>query len=605
MIKKVLHLLLFSCLFLASTLAFSQGDFIVEKSYVEDPQKSLSIDQIYQQNFQTFSGIFNRGYGKTSYWFKLKIQAEKIDQSVLRILPTFLDRIEVYIPQKNGTWLIKKTGDQFAFNDRDYNYTSFAISLKQIDRNNPTIYVRLITESSNFIAFEVIDEKSLTTAEGQRDMALGAYLGLLFVFIIWSIFTSLKHKNIAILAFGCFELAEIAYAFALMGYLSRFVLADQPLLADFITSFTVINHIFFGCLFHTIFLHSIRLEGWAPKIQWGFTGLYIALQILFLCGFKQHAIIWTNYLVLPMSLNMLFTAYAVHQQKSPLHRGMSAVYLFLFVSVILAITPYLGLVHAVEASLYASLFTGFASSILLFVLLHRQEQLIQKQLSGALYEAQHEKEQHQQQSRLMAMLTHEIKTPLSTLRLTVGSLIPSGKILNQAEEAIKDIDQIIERCRQADQLEQKQMIPKIEIIHVSDLLKMIAKYSNDYVQTQCELLEAAPIVTDRLICEIVLSNLIENAKKYAPAKSTITISIKDHPINSGDGLLISISNQVGKAGAPQLDTLFNKYHREPGAHNISGSGLGLFIVKSCVDILGGKIEYRHHSSTVEFHVWLP
>jgi K+-sensing histidine kinase KdpD len=118
-------------------------------------------------------------------------------------------------------------------------------------------------------------------------------------------------------------------------------------------------------------------------------------------------------------------------------------------------------------------------------------------------------------------------------------------------------------------------------------------------------LEATPIVTDRFICEIVLSNLIENAKKYAPTKSDIQIEITEHSSHLGRGIDITIQNLIGKAGAPNPDTFFKKYHREEGAHNTSGSGLGLFIVKSCVDILDGKIEYRQHPSKVEFHLWLP
>jgi signal transduction histidine kinase len=605
MVKKIIQIALIFCIFSVSKMAAAGPDLILEKSFFQDSQKSLQFDQIREKKFESFSGVFNRGYGNTFYWFKLKIQTTDVDQTLLRILPTFLDEIEVYIPQKNGSWLIKKTGDRSPFSERDFAYTSFVIDLKNAPAKELIIYVKLSTASTNLIHFEALKSKTLAENEIFRDMGLGIYFGLLLMFIAWSIHGTIKHKNMIIAAFGAFELVEVLYALSLMGYLSRFFLPENPLLADFITSFTVISHIFFGFLFHSTFIHSLPINRWSKWLQHGLTSFYVGLQAGFLLGYKQECIILANFLILPSAFNMIWVAIATYRSKIVMARGIAVVYVCLFISVLASITPYLGLIQAAEASLYAPLFNSLISSILLYTLLHRREQVLQDQLQIALNEARFEKQQHLQQSRFMAMLTHEIKTPLAALRLTVGSLLSPGKLYDHAEVAIKDIDQIIERCRQADQLEQKQMMAKMEIIHTNDMLKIIDKYSSPFVKTRCDVLEATPIMTDRFIFEIVLSNLIENAKKYAPAKSDIHIEISEHSSHLGHGIDIRIQNLIGKAGAPNPDTLFKKYHREEGAHNTSGSGLGLFIIKSCVDILGGKIEYRQHPSKVEFHLWLP
>lgn len=605
MIKKILQFALVFCIFFASKIVVAGQDLIREKSYFEDVQKTLTFDQIQEKKFESFSGVFNRGYGNTFYWFRLTLDTHKIDQIFLRILPTFLDEIEVYIPQKNGTWLIKKTGDHSSFNERDFSYTSFVIDLKNITQSQPIIYVKLNTMSTNLIFFEALDSKTLAQEEIYRDMSLGAYFGLLIMFIAWSIHGALKYKQAMILAFGAFEMMEMLYALSLMGYLARFALPENPLLADFITSLTVIGHLFFGFLFHSTFIHKLPIHPWSLRLQHGLTIIYATLIIGFLLGFKQQSIIVANFLVLPTAFNMLWMAYSIYPSKVTMAKGIAMIYVILFLSVIASITPYLGLIQAANASLYAPLFNSFISSILLYSLLHRREQLLQEQLHNATQEALFEKKQRLEQSRFMAMLTHEIKTPLAALRLTIGSLLSNGKALNHAEIAIQDINQIIERCRQADQLEHKKMVAKHQVIHISDVLKIIDKHKSPETRTNCSLLEASALHTDPFLLEIVLSNLIENAKKYAPPKSNIEIEIDGNQSTPNQGAHITIRNLIGKAGAPNSQYLFDKYHREPGAHSKSGSGLGLFIVKSCVDILSGKIEYREHPSTVEFHLWLP
>lgn len=604
MVKKIFQFALIFCIFFASKTVVAGQDLIVEKSYFEDTKKTFTFDQIREKKFESFSGVFNRGYGNTFYWFKLTLDPQKNTPTYLRILPTFLDDVEVYIPQKNNTWLIKKTGDLSPFHERDFSYTSFVIDLKNIPPSQPIIYVKLSTTSTNLIFFEALDGKTLAEEEIYRDMSLGAYFGLLLMFIAWSIHGAFKYKQAVILAFGAFETMEMLYALSLMGYLARFALPENPLLADFITSLTVISHLFFGFLFHSTFIHKLPIHPWSSRLQHGLTMMYVILIIGFLLGFKQQSIITANFLVLPTAFNMLWIAYSIYPSKVTMAKGIATVYIILFFSVIASITPYLGLIQAAKASLYAPLFNSFISSILLYSLLHRREQLLQEQLHNATQEAQFEKEQRLEQSRFMAMLTHEIKTPLSALRLTVGSLLANSKILSHAEVAIQDIDQIIERCRQADQLEQKKMLPKYEVIHISDVLRMIKKFQSPETHVDCTLLEATPLRTDPFLLEIVLSNLIENAKKYAPPKSNIHIEIHGGNTTLDHGVHITIRNLIGKAGAPDPKHLFDKYHREPGAHSKSGSGLGLFIVKSCVDILNGKIEYHEHPSTVEFHLWL-
>ncbi len=57
------------------------------------------------------------------------------------------------------------------------------------------------------------------------------------------------------------------------------------------------------------------------------------------------------------------------------------------------------------------------------------------------------------------------------------------------------------------------------------------------------------------------------------------------------GIVVRIENPIGMAGLPDARRVFDKYYRASGAHHLSGSGLGLYIVKALAEKLGGTIHY--------------
>jgi signal transduction histidine kinase len=62
---------------------------------------------------------------------------------------------------------------------------------------------------------------------------------------------------------------------------------------------------------------------------------------------------------------------------------------------------------------------------------------------------------------------------------------------------------------------------------------------------------------------------------------------------------------VGQYGAPEADKVFDKFYRAPAAISLSGSGLGLFIVKQLAQLMLAKVEYAHRGTQVMFTVRLP
>jgi signal transduction histidine kinase len=93
---------------------------------------------------------------------------------------------------------------------------------------------------------------------------------------------------------------------------------------------------------------------------------------------------------------------------------------------------------------------------------------------------------------------------------------------------------------------------------------------------------------DEKVVELILSNLVYNAIKYSPENSTIHIGITQNKKNT---IFIVKDNGIG---IPQKEQkyVFNPYFRAENVLTTQGTGIGLSIVKSHLENLGGTIRFK-------------
>ncbi len=97
------------------------------------------------------------------------------------------------------------------------------------------------------------------------------------------------------------------------------------------------------------------------------------------------------------------------------------------------------------------------------------------------------------------------------------------------------------------------------------------------------------VVWDVGLVKLIVENLIDNAAKYSQAESAIKVALTHHVADGREEVRFSIANEIGHAGPPDPERLFTKSYRAKGAHRQPGSGLGLFLVASWVNALGGRV----------------
>ena len=113
------------------------------------------------------------------------------------------------------------------------------------------------------------------------------------------------------------------------------------------------------------------------------------------------------------------------------------------------------------------------------------------------------------------------------------------------------------------------------------------------------------IRSDRDIVRVIISNLVINATKYSVPNSKIQISSSIDGVEDQSRLKFSIQNEIDPIGAPDPSLVFEKYYRGAAATKISGSGLGLFLVRELTYALAGDIKCHVNHDSITFTVWIP
>lgn len=220
----------------------------------------------------------------------------------------------------------------------------------------------------------------------------------------------------------------------------------------------------------------------------------------------------------------------------------------------------------------------------------------------------HELKRRQEQERFLAMLSHELKTPLSVLRMALGrpgELSPRTR--QHAEQSVRDIDAIVQRLIQADRLQYRADQFQLSACNAADIVRTVIAGSAEPDRFNVSTRGTLDVTTDPALFTIALQNLVDNALKYGAPGGIIDIDCADSMHESQVGVLIGIHHAVGPCGTPDPAKVFRKYYRSPQAKSKTGSGLGLYLVQTIAAQLKGWVRYEPDATgqRVRFELWLP
>jgi two-component system, OmpR family, phosphate regulon sensor histidine kinase PhoR len=204
-------------------------------------------------------------------------------------------------------------------------------------------------------------------------------------------------------------------------------------------------------------------------------------------------------------------------------------------------------------------------------------------------------------SDFIANVSHELKTPLSLIRM-FGELLATGKhkgetssreygeiITREAERLSHLIDNVLdfarlERGKASYDFTEGRLADVVE--RALDVCRFRVEKERMRLRTDIEA-GLPPIRMDENAMTLVLLNLIDNAVKYAPDGKEVDVRLMRSP----GGVSLSVRDHGAGIPAEELPRIFERFYRAQAARdrNVRGSGIGLALVKHIVEAHGGRL----------------
>ena len=274
-----------------------------------------------------------------------------------------------------------------------------------------------------------------------------------------------------------------------------------------------------------------------------------------------------------------------------------------------AAVPSLGLIEASELSLYVVLLYSLSSGVLMITMLlyraHLQLKYQQAQAAKAwanAQQAEQERSHRLDREKLLAMLGHELKTPLATLRMLLSNQTIPSPLSQRMDASVQEMAGVVDRIVQTGRLDHQAIAVNEQRCSLHALLVRALRELPDQrrvvVEPQTE--HQDEIETDPELLTVVLRNLLDNALKYSP--NDAQVSVRYALFGTPRRWQVEVSNPPGRAGWPDAEHLFDKYYRSPKAAYRAGSGLGLYIVQALAQMMDTRIVYAPDAGFVRFIV---
>lgn len=212
-------------------------------------------------------------------------------------------------------------------------------------------------------------------------------------------------------------------------------------------------------------------------------------------------------------------------------------------------------------------------------------------------------EQNKQQNNFLLAVTHELKTPVAGIKLLLQTLRRNlneeqkETVLDQGLSESDRLADLVENILVASRLQEGELEQRKEQVNLSELSEqIISGMSRTFAQFTWKLFvpENAFVSGDELALKLVLTNLLDNARKYSPEGTAITLRIE--PAEKKSKWVVSVSDE-GK-GIPDKDKkrIFDKFYRveEEIRRKTKGTGLGLFIVKEVLKMHGASVSVQNN-----------
>lgn len=654
---STLFFLIFSGVY-ATALAVneSQSSFkpITDAYYFVDPSNKLTLEQIESKNIQnqfkpisTLDKEINFGFSSATYWVRLVLSRQAFESSawILEIPYTGLDLIRFYAPDKT----ITETGGQSPIQSRPIFNRFYAFPIV-LNENSEVFYFEIRSNAPISLPLNLMTVEQYGISTQKDTIFQFLYFGGIATLCIFNLFLFLYLRDRLYLLYFLFAGFLGLGNFAGNGYGRLYMWPNHP-------NWDAISMAFFiSCAAGSAWLFTnqfLNTKKYLPKIEISLNVIAIlsflyGLWIVIFAAFNFSPAIPLEVFPLLTMLGCFLTIYAAFK-VSLLGDQSARIFLVawgvLCVGGIVASLRTFNLLPSNGFTMYAvQISSAFEMLFLAFALANRikgerrmreyaqnealksKEALVETlKASEERLEAlvtvrtndlrdllENEKKMRAQYVRFGSMISHEFRNPLGIIETQLallerdkdGKKLP--KRISTIGSAVHRLAILFDRWLQGDRWNSKMDEINPRAIDLNHWLLNITEQCQNYHPSHKFMLmpnPAVPIIrADEKMLQVAVLNLIDNACKFSPDASQVTISIKQET----DMVGICVSDQGQGIDPAHHQSIYEEYYQINYDQQIRGLGLGLSFVKKIITMHGGRIDLVSGSGKgASFTIWFP
>lgn len=586
---------------LAESHILSRGLFV-------DPSGQMTVQEVSKQHFTPVGQVLTQGYTKDVSWLKIEL-APSDKPLVLRIRPTYLDQLNLYWRDADSPsrWQEMISGDRIPLLQRPLALVSLGFP---IDTENATTYfIRLKTTSTSLLNVEAMTREEVQRHELFDQGLQIIYYGFMLWMLLWAISDFVLYRQRVVGCFIAMQCVQILYNLSVTGYWAFFF--PTAAFGDYALSLFVLIVMPVSLLFHRTLFKPFEPSAIALRVLDLFILVGPLLLLIFHFGDQQTALHLNALVLLCMPPLFLWLAFTTKRPAMPGVATLRTIYILFSLLIATVLLPTLGSFESIEMYLGATTLQGLMIAFLMTVFLFLRSKRLQKDSLRARIELERygqrlldQEKRVEEQTRFMDMLTHELKTPVSVIKITTDMVKLSENHRNRINRSVQTIASIIDLCRLSVQIEHEKLQPTIKPVELVALVEEICLDQVEPNRIQVTAPESLTVQTDPELLKVIIHNLLDNALKYAPLGSPVDLVVSHKVSQDGrtNDTVVTVVNALTDLMLPDTEKIFDKYYRGAGTGGKGGSGLGLHLAREMSLLLDSLLICKTDSKRICFQL---
>lgn len=594
-------------------------------SHLEDSASSLTIQSMLENTYQDLfepgaSNVLNKGYTSSAFWlhgqFHLAADAEP-DTRFFAIEYSLLDDVEFYVVRDNKVskqWL---TGDSRPFDSRPIDHSWFLFPVDFTPGEYLDIYVRVKSTSSMRMPISLWEPSTFYDMQRPRLLTDGLYFGILGLMFFYNLCLLATVRDVSYFYYITYIFSLATLQLCMTGYGFEYIWPQQPGINDFILPFSVCA---VGIFILAFGQRVMDLRNNSQLMYYLFNVLVVleAAAALVSLVLPYEVVIRTviSFALLVAAI-MLICAVQETLKGNPTAKLFLLAYFTLMIGAVALAAASMGWLPANFVTMNSLMIGSAVEIVVLSFALAERLQHINNEKSKVEKEAKQYLEEmnerllqtNQLKDEFLATISHELRTPmngvlgcLQHLQQLESNNQQQNPYLNFADRSARQMMLMVDSLLAYTELQSGKLSVQNEPLKIHEVVErsqqlFIDTCTKKGIRLSVYVGEETPAILfgDPARLNQIINNLLDNAIKFTH-QGHIDLHLTSHAIQPESRLLqleIRISDTGVGIPRDKQDLIFETFRQNEGAakRSYGGLGIGLSVVKSLLDKMGGNISF--------------